>query len=168
MTLSATDMMAITEIDGIPSELDAGDPSITDALTSEGVEAGYEGTLVPYMRLEAKREFTELNGGADEGTDTDVKMLRISMENENLGRLIEEGGPSPEQIERYERNEALIESYYRMLIPDDERRAEVLAEAEASADAWEDRIDELLEDAGLNVVDGVIQVDNVVESPRSD
>ena len=80
---------------------------------------------MPYMRLEAKREFTELNGGADEGTDTDVKMLRISMENENLGRLIEEGEPSPEQIE----------SYYRMLIPDDERRAEVLAEAEASADA---------------------------------
>ena len=63
MTLSATDIMAITEIDGIPSELDAGDPSITDALTSEGVEAAYEGTLVPYMRLEAKREFTELNGG---------------------------------------------------------------------------------------------------------
>ena len=50
----------------------------------------------------------------------------------------------------------------------EERRAEVLAEAEASADAWEDRIDELLEDAGLNVVDGVIQVDNVVESPRPD
>ena len=123
---------------------------------------------MPYMRLEAKREFTELNGGAEEGTDTDVKMLRISMESENLGSLIEEGEPSPEQIERYERNEALIESYYRMLIPDDERRTGVLAEAGANADAWEDRIDQLLEDAGLNVIDGVIQVDNVVESPRSD
>ena len=88
----------------------------------DDAEAGSEGKLVPYARFEAKREFTERNGGLDEGRVTDVEMLKVSMENDNLSKLIEQGDASPADVERYERNEALIDSYYRMLVPEEERR----------------------------------------------
>ena len=133
----------------------------------EDAECGSEGELVPYARLEAKREFTERNGGADEGGITDVEMLKVSMENDNLSKLIEQGDASPADVERYERNEALIDSYYRMLVPDEERRAEIIAEAEANAEVWEDCVDELLKDAGVSVCGDEVRVDNVVEFPRS-
>ena len=64
-------------------------------------------------------------------------------------------------------NEALIDSYYRMLVPDEKRRAEIIAEAEANAEAWEDCVDEILKDAGISVRGDEIVVDNVVEFPRS-
>ena len=133
----------------------------------EDAECGSEGKLVPYARFEAKREFTERNGGLDEGESTDAEMLKVSMENDNLSKLIEQGDASPDAVERYERNEALIDSYYRMLVPDEKRRAEIIAEAEANADAWEDCVDELLKDAGVSIRDGQIVMDNVVEFPRS-
>ena len=133
----------------------------------EDAECGSEGKLVPYARLEAKREFTERNGGVDEGGFTDVEMLKVSMENDNLSRLIEQGDASPADVERYERNEALVDSYYRMLIPDDARRAEIIAEAEANAEVWEDCVDEILKDAGVSARDDEIHVDNVLEFPRS-
>ena len=133
----------------------------------DDAEAGSEGKLVPYARFEAKREFTERNGGLDEGGFTDVEMLKVSMENDNLSRLIEQGDASPADVERYERNEALIDAYYRMLVPDEKRRAELIAEAEANAEAWEDCVDEILKDAGISVRGDEIVVDNVVEFPRS-
>ena len=133
----------------------------------DDAEAGSEGKLVPYARFEAKREFTERNGGLDEGTSTDVEMLKVSMENDNLSKLIEQGDASPANIERYERNEALIDAYYRMLVPDEERRAEIIAEAEANADAWEGCVDEILKDAGVSICGDEVRVDNVVEFPRS-
>ena len=58
----------------------------------EDAECGSEGKLVPYARLEAKQEFTERNGGLDEGGITDAEMLKVSMENDNLSKLIEQGG----------------------------------------------------------------------------
>ena len=135
----------------------------------DDAEAGSEGKLVPYARFEAKREFTERNGGLDEGGFTDVEMLKVSMENDNLSRLIEQGDASPADVERYERNEALIDAYYRMLVPDEKRRAELIAEAEANAnaDAWEGCVDEILKDAGVSVCGDEVRVDNVVEFPRS-
>ena len=133
----------------------------------DDAEAGSEGELVPYARFEAKREFTERNGGLDEGRVTDSEMLKVSMENDNLSKLIEQGDASPADVERYERNEALIDSYYRMLVPDEERRAEIIAEAEANADAWEGCVDELLKDAGVSICGDEVRVDNVVEFPRS-
>ena len=135
----------------------------------DDAEAGSEGKLVPYARFEAKREFTERNGGLDEGGFTDVEMLKVSMENDNLSRLIEQGDASPADVERYERNEALIDAYYRMLVPDEERRAELIAEAEANAnaDAWEGCVDEILKDAGVSICGDEVRVDNVVEFPRS-
>ena len=133
----------------------------------EDAECGSEGKLVPYARLEAKQEFTERNGGLDEGGITDAEMLKVSMENDNLSKLIEQGDASPADVERYERNEALMDSYYRMLVPDEKRRAEIIAEAEANAEAWEDCVDEILKDAGISVRGDEIVVDNVVEFPRS-
>ena len=133
----------------------------------DDAEAGSEGKLVPYARFEAKREFTERNGGLDEGTSTDAEMLKVSMENDSLSKLIEQGDASPADVERYERNEALIDSYYRMLVPDEERRAEIIAEAEANADAWEGCVDEILKDAGVSICGDEVRVDNVVEFPRS-
>ena len=133
----------------------------------DDAEAGSQGKLVPYARFEAKREFTERNGGLDEGGFTDVEMLKVSMENDNLSRLIEQGDASPADVERYERNEALIDSYYRMLVPDEKRRAEIIAEAEANAEAWEDCVDEILKDAGVSICGDEVRVDNVVEFPRS-
>ena len=124
----------------------------------EDAECGSEGELVPYARFEAKREFTERNGGLDEGTSTDVEMLKVSMENDNLSKLIEQGDASPADVERYERNEALIDSYYRMLVPDEERRTEIIAEAEANAEVWEDCVDELLKDAGVSVCGDEVRV----------
>ena len=132
-------------------------------------DGGLEGKLVPYALFEARRDFTERNGGLDEGGFTDVEMLKVAIENDNLSKLIEQGDASPANIERYERNEALIDAYYRMLVPDAERRAEILAEAEANAEISEDFVDELLEDAGITVRDGVIVMDdNLVEFPRSE
>ena len=133
----------------------------------DDAEAGSEGKLVPYARFEAKREFTERNGGLDEGGFTDVEMLKVSMENDNLSKLIEQGDASPADVERYERNEALIDAYYRMLVPDEKRRAELIAEAEANADAWEGCVDEILKDAGVSICGDEVRVDNVVEFPRS-
>ena len=135
----------------------------------DDAEAGSQGKLVPYARFEAKREFTERNGGLDEGGFTDVEMLKVSMENDNLSRLIEQGDASPADVERYERNEALIDAYYRMLVPDEKRRAELIAEAEANAnaDAWEGCVDEILKDAGVSICGDEVRVDNVVEFPRS-
>ena len=133
----------------------------------DDAEAGSEGKLVPYARFEAKREFTERNGGLDEGGFTDVEMLKVSMENDNLSKLIEQGDASPADVERYERNEALIDAYYRMLVPDEKRRAEIIAEAEANADAWEGCVDEILKDAGVSICGDEVRVDNVVEFPRS-
>ena len=125
------------------------------------------GELVPYALFAAMREFAERSGGFDEGMDTDVEMLMVAIENDNLAKVIEQGDATPANIETYERNEALIDSYYRMLVPDAERRAEILAEA--NAEISEDFVDELLEDAGITVRDGVIVLDdNLVEFPRSE
>ena len=136
----------------------------------EGAEVDAEapaGELVPYAMFAAMREFAERSGGFDEGMDTDVEMLMVAIENDNLAKVIEQGDATPANIETYERNEALIDSYYRMLVPDAERRAEILAEAEANAEIWGECVDQLLEDAGITVRDGVIVLDdNLVEFPR--
>ena len=113
---------------------DSGCESAEGRGTARGVFAE---NVVPRSWLEAMREFTELNGGLDEGVVTDVEMLRLCLINDNLEQLIRQGDATEEQVEEFQRNDALISAYYRMMIPDDDRRAEVLRRVEAESEAGE-------------------------------
>ena len=119
-------------------KMDGCEDSGCESAEGRGAAQGvFAENVVPRSWLEARREFTELNGGHDEGRMTDLEMLRLCMVNDNLEQLIKQGDASPENVEEFQRNDALISAYYRMLIPDDDRRAEVLRRVEAESEAGE-------------------------------
>lgn len=139
----------------------------------EGVDSGVEAecevdNLVSYDYVEATRRFNEVYGKRYAGSETDEEMVFLTLEHHNLEQLVEQGDASSEVEDRYAELSEVLDAYMRMLVPDDERRAEIMAAAEADVDLED--MAKVVEDA-LSVAraDAVVgREDNLIQFPGAE